>query len=201
MKRRLCILFIFMFTFSLVAFHGKTSLAQEDVADLKAKIQALEKKVEELEKANEKQQQDRDYNPGRPRSWDPFYEIEQMQEQMNQMFQNSFGRSGLNRGIFKNDMSFGYDYDIKEKENGYEIIFDMTDLDKNNVDIEIKNNSITVKGQYSSEQSEENPSSILKTKSYGSFLKMIPVPLDADTAKAKTEKRGDTLIITLPKKI
>ncbi|HLF18828.1 MAG TPA: Hsp20/alpha crystallin family protein [Candidatus Omnitrophota bacterium] len=35
---------------------------------------------------------------------------------------------------------------------------------------------------------------------FGTFLKTIPLPVNADTEKVKTEQKGDELVITMPKK-
>jgi HSP20 family protein len=124
-----------------------------------------------------------------------------MQAEMNRMFQNSFHYRGTpGSGMFSNDMSFGYDFDIKETDEGYKIVFDMTGLDEQNVDIQVNEHSITVKGEHRREDAEEAGSSLFRSQSYGSFLKTIPVPADADTSKVMTEKEGDELVIKLPKK-
>lgn len=176
----------------------------EDVGELKKQIEALQKRVEELEEDKQQmqsEQQDDDFFWGSRNRWDPFYEMQRMQEEMNKMFQNSFNRRGsFSGGIFSNDMSFDYDFDMKELKDSYEITFDMKGLDQEKVDIEINNNSITVKGEHSSQEKEEGQGRYYNAKSFGSFMKTIPLPVDADTTKVKTEKEGDKLIIRLPKK-
>ena len=177
----------------------------EDVAELKKQIEVLQKRVEELE--TEKEDEDSFYTPrsrfrrGFGFGWDPFDEMDRMQEQMNQMFQNSFSRGGSGkRGMFSSNMSFDYDFDLKETNDGYEIKFDMTGLDKEKIDIQINEHSITVKGEHSRQDAEESQNSFFSSQSFGSFMKTIPLPVDADTSKIKTEKEGDTLVIRLPKK-
>ncbi|VAX35678.1 hypothetical protein MNBD_UNCLBAC01-1175 [hydrothermal vent metagenome] len=72
--------------------------SKENRNELKAQIEVLQKRVEELESAQS------------GRDWDPFEEMGRMQEEMNRMFQNSFSRSGNSRsgrkGIFKNNMFY-----------------------------------------------------------------------------------------------
>ena len=76
----------------------------------------------------------------------------------------------------------------------------MAGLDSEKVDIQINDRSITVKGEYSKQDTEENPDSYISSQSYRSIMKTIPLPVDADTTKVKTEKEGDYLVIRLPKK-
>ena len=186
---------------------GINALAEEPtMEDLKKQIEKLQNRVDELESTQKTQQEEEDDSWGyfnRRRSnnrWDPFEEIHRMQEEMDNMFQHSFGRSGGFQGSFSNNMGFDYDFDINETDKGYEIKFDMKGLDKEKIDIEINDHSITVKGEHSMQQTEEGQDRYFSSQSFGSFMKTIPLPVDADTTKVKTEKEGDTLIIKLPKK-
>ena len=180
--------------------------AKETIEDLRKQVEHLQKRVEELEGAKEKQAEDDDasrgfFNRRRNRGWDPFSEMERMQEEMDRMFQHSFSRRGSGGpGMFSNNMSFDADVDLKETKEGYEITFDLKGLDEEKFDIQINEHSITVKGEHNSEETEERSNQYFQSKSYGSFMKTIPLPVDADTSKVKTEKQGDQLVIQLPKK-
>ena len=177
--------------------------AADDVAELKRQIDALQKRVDELEAERE----NRSLRPGdrfHDRfgfGSDPFEEINRMREEMNQMLQDSFGGSGPPQGIPGGSMGVSSDFNLKETGTGYEIKFDMTGLEKEKVDVEINEHSITIKGEHSRQDVEDGPNRHFSSQSFGSFMKTIPLPIDADTTKVKTEKEGDTLVIRLPKKI
>jgi HSP20 family protein len=173
----------------------------ETIADLKKQIETLQKRVDELETEKQKpvHMQKNRYQPGMG-MWDPFTEINRIQEEMDMMFQNSFGRSGGMPGMFSSNMTFNTDIDLKETDKGYEIRFDMKGLDKDKVDIQINADSVTVKGEYSRQEKEEGQDRMMNLQSFGSFMKTIPLPENADTENVTTEKTGDTLIIRMPKK-
>jgi len=179
--------------------------ADEDVQDLKRQIEALQKRVDELE-SSQAGNADESF-PGslfsNPRGgWDPFEEMRRMQDEMDRMFRDSFGASGRSDGgMFSSNMSFNYDLDMRETDDGYEISLDMQGLDQEKLDIEVNEHSITVKGERSAKDTEETQNSFFSSQSYGSFMKTIPLPVDADTSKVKTEKEGDRLVIKLPKKM
>ncbi len=178
------------------------SFAEEDTDSLKQQIEALQQRVEELEKEKQKAGKDDDFFSGSFQgAWDPLTEIQRMQEEMNRMFQSSFSQRGwANGGFFSNRLNFNKTYDFKENENGYEIIFDMAGFDKDKVDIQINEHSVMVKGEHSRQDEENGPNRYMGVQAYGSFMQTIPLPLDADTTKVKTEKVGDNLVIRLPKK-
>ena len=77
---------------------------------------------------------------------------------------------------------------------------DIKGSDKENINIDINENAITISGEYSQQVEETNPHGIYSLKGYGSFLKTMPLPVDADTGKMETVMEGDSLIITIPRK-
>ncbi|MBN1870393.1 MAG: Hsp20/alpha crystallin family protein [Candidatus Omnitrophica bacterium] len=205
MRKEIILNVIGLFILAMVVSGVDPSQAEENIADLKARIEALQKRVDELEASKPSQGWSDPwgfFQSRQNRQWDPFSEINRIQEEMNRMFQNSFDyRGNLGKGMFSSDMSFGYDFDFKETEEGYEIVFDMAGFDQEKVDIQVNESSITVKGERQREDREEGENRMFQLQSYGSFLKTIPLPDDADTSKVKTEKEANRLVIKLPKKV
>ncbi len=214
MKRKILIPLIttFILGVSLVTF---PVFAQENTDDLKDQIKALQKRVEELESTQSKNlQQNSQFQQRIPHQnrfnrplgggWDPFEEMGRMQEEMNRMFQNSFSRSGSfgsgKKGMFKNNMFYDGDFNIQETKEGYTIKFDMSGLDKDRLDIEVNEHSITISGERSSQSEKSNQNGLYSSRSFGSFLKTVPLPVDADTEKMETKKKGNMLVIRMPKK-
>jgi HSP20 family protein len=132
--------------------------------------------------------------------WDPFEEMERMREEMDRMFEGAFdNRDGNPGGMFNTDISYNADFDIEEKEDQYIVRIEVAGIDKNKTDIEINNGFMTVSGEYSSMEEEQNPRGFYSSRSIGSFMKTIPLPADADTAKVKTEVKEDIVIVTFPR--
>ena len=90
--------------------------------------------------------------------------------------------------------------DMEQSGDSYLIKFDVAGLDKNKINIHINNNSVTISGQRSEEKRGSGPNRSFFLKSTSSFSRTMPVPQDIDPQGVKTEIKGDTLIITLPKK-
>jgi HSP20 family protein len=187
---------------------GFVSSAQEDnVEDLKKQIEVLQKRVGELEAGQAKTAQKeedgpRDFLRRGPGRWDPFTEILRMQEEMDRMFQDSFIWGGpASKGMFRSNMYYDDTFAMKEEKEQYIIEFDMAGMNEGKIDIQVNQQSLTVRGEHRGEQQDEGPNSSFRSKSYATFMKTIPVPPDGDTARMTTENKGDKLIITLPKKI
>ncbi|MFP4473226.1 MAG: Hsp20/alpha crystallin family protein [Candidatus Omnitrophota bacterium] len=180
---------------------------EASVEELKAQIRALQERVEQLEETQ--QPQDRgavDPWKGLPQRyrldrWDPFLEMQRMQQEMNRMFQDSFSSGGdKGQGVFSSRMGFDYDFDMMDKGDHYEMVFDMSGLDEDSFNIEINQGSLTVQGERLSEETQQDPNAVVRARSFGSFMRTIPLPPDADTGKVETKKQEGQLIIRLPKK-
>ena len=192
---------------ALFGIRGYVSFAQENsVEDLKKQIEALQKRVEDLESSApvmgaRSAGDPLGVLPKPTRRWDPFEEITRMQEEMDRMVQDSFRWGGpAGKGMFRSHMFYDDSFDIKEAPDSYRIEFDMTGLNAGTIDIQVNQQSLTVRGERAQEHSEEGRNNYIASKSFATFMRSFPVPPDADTSKMKTENQGDKLIITLPKK-
>lgn len=192
-------LFSVIIALVVLSFHSP-AFAEESVDELKQQIQALQQRVDQLESSTATKNV-APANQGMIDPWDPFAEMYRMQEQMDRIFQNSFVNQGNQRsGIFNNSFNFSTDIDLKEVDDGYEVVVDMAGLDENKIDIEVNEHALTVKGEHSTKEDQDNPNGSIHMQSFGTFMKTIPLPADADSSKMKTEKTNDKLIIRLPKK-
>lgn len=173
--------------------------AEESIGALKAQIEALQKRVEELESAKAVPS---NQSPSGMDRWDPMEEMERMQREMNRMFQQSFSQTGLSRhnGLLNSHMFYDEDFAIKDNKDHYQISLDIQGFDKDKIDIRIDQQSVTISGQQTSQSEKDAQDSYYSSRTYGSFLRTLPLPVDADTQKVQTKQEGGKLIITIPKK-
>lgn len=199
--------------FLLVGGWGHTRLfADESTEELKKEMQTLKERVAELEKAlAQKPSSPRIWQrpPSSPSpfkdweerrslwEWDPLKEMNRMQEEIDQLFQDSFDRMQSSRS--SQGEEFADDFELEEKEDAYVIQFDISGLNKEKINVEINEHSITISGEHSEKVEETRPHGYHRSQSYGSFLKTIPLPVDADTEHMETQQEGDLLIIRVPK--
>ncbi|MDD5772817.1 MAG: Hsp20/alpha crystallin family protein [bacterium] len=194
------IIFIIFLMLSAFIFETFPLYAAESVEDLKKEIQVLRKKIKELEK-NTRENKQKDKDKTNENIWDPFQEMKLMQEEMDQMFRDSFSGTGNpNKGMFRSDIFYDDRFEIKNEKNKYVIELDVTGLNQKILDIRVNEQNITIKGERTEEQKQDTGNIHFSSKSYATFLKSIPVPADADTSKMQYERKGNKLVITLPKK-
>lgn len=196
--------FFVVFFVSLIFFsltQGAPVFADESVSSLKQEIEGLKAKITALEARDEQPKQEKGgffrLFKKKEKAWDPFEDMEVMQKEMDKMLKRSFSEAGkLSKGMYRSDLFYDENFKLTDKKDSYVIEFDMNELDPSKVDVHIENGYLTVKGERSVVEKGGN-----QATSYASFLTSIMTPPDADSAKMKTERKGDKLIITLPKKM
>jgi len=89
---------------------------------------------------------------------------------------------------------------IQENEAEYILNVDINGLDKDTLNIEIKQQMVIISAENSSSREESSQNSFSQSQSYGFYSNIIPLPAAADTQKAKTNISQNTLEIIFPKK-
>ena len=89
--------------------------------------------------------------------------------------------------------------DLAEPDTAYEITAELPGLDEKNIEVNLANGGITIKGQKKEEVEEKKKDYYVSERSYGSFERYFDLPdgVDADNIGA-TFKNG-VLKVTMPK--
>ena len=90
--------------------------------------------------------------------------------------------------------------DIVETENELILKADVPGVDLKDIDIQIENGTLTVKGERKLEKEEKNKGFHRMERSYGSFVRIFTVPDTVDAEHVKAAYEAGVLTITLPKK-
>jgi len=167
----------------------------QQIQDLQRQVSQMQKKIDSLE--NQQQSGMSSLNSGG--SWDPYSELERMQDEMQRMLRQ-IPQDQQKMGMFSSNIGFNNKLNVQETPTAYTITFDMHGMDQDNVDVEVNPTSLTVKGVYSNQESKQDPNAYFQTQQFGSFAQTIPIPEDADSSRIKTEKKNEQMIITLPKR-
>jgi HSP20 family protein len=77
---------------------------------------------------------------------------------------------------------------------------DLPDVKMPDVDIQIENGTLTLKGERRFEKDEKNKGFHRIERSYGSFVRYFTLPETVDTENVRAEYHNGVLTVTLPKK-
>ena len=90
--------------------------------------------------------------------------------------------------------------DVFETENELVLKADVPEVDMKDVNIEVENHTLTIKGQRKFENEKKQKGYHRIERSYGSFARYFTLPDTVDTEKVTADYKNGVLSITLPKK-
>jgi len=144
--------------------------------------------------------------PNNPNAWNPFAEMERMQEQMDAIFGQAFGRFN-NSPHFQDwvqPRSFGLDVDITEQDNAYIVTVDLPGTEKTDVNVDLKDQTLTITGtrvEADETASNTNPGSVLmRERRLGKFSRSITFDQPVVADKMTTAFKQGVLTITVPQR-
>ena len=89
--------------------------------------------------------------------------------------------------------------DIGEKDNAYEVTADMPGFEEKNIEVQVVNGSLSIKGERTSEKEEKKKEYYVSERAFGSFERSFPLPEGVDTDKIEASLKNGVLTVTLPK--
>ena len=90
--------------------------------------------------------------------------------------------------------------DILETENELVIKADLPDVDMKDIQVELENGTLSLKGERKFETEEKNQGYHRIERSYGSFARYFSLPETVEADKVKADYKNGVLSVTLPKK-
>jgi HSP20 family protein len=129
----------------------------------------------------------------------PFSFMRRFGEGMEQLFED-FGFGALTHRGFDQFSVWSPQIEMFHQEGQLHIRADLPGLNKDNVQVELQDDSIIIRGERREENKEEREGFYRSERSYGSFYREIPLPRGVDTSKATANFNDGVLEITMPAK-
>jgi len=89
--------------------------------------------------------------------------------------------------------------DMIDQKDSVLIKAELPGVDKKDLDVSVTDRTVTIKGKTSSEKKEEKGNYYRREISSGSYERVLTIPADVDSSKAKAKFRDGLLELTLPK--
>jgi len=122
-----------------------------------------------------------------------------MQREMNRVF-DTFNRTwGL--GTFPEVTgSFMPRLDVTEDEKAFTITAELPGMSEKEIDLSLSADTLTIRGEKKEETKEEQGKNYYYSeRSYGTFMRTIPLPSQIETDKVSASFKKGVLTVTLPK--
>lgn len=90
--------------------------------------------------------------------------------------------------------------DISETADNFIVRAELPGMSKDNIDLEIENNVLSIKGERNFEKKDEGENYHFVERSYGSFYRSFTLPRNVDPEGIGAEYKDGVLVVTIPKK-
>ncbi len=131
--------------------------------------------------------------------YDPFRELREISRSLNSF--NDFFNGGLATREFQqlNVSSFVPDVNTREGEFAYHIDVDLPGIEKDDINIAIDNNILTISGERKTKEETKEEDYYKVESSFGRFERKFSLPDDIDAENIHAESSNGVLEITVPK--
>ncbi|HEY9503236.1 MAG TPA: Hsp20/alpha crystallin family protein [Pyrinomonadaceae bacterium] len=130
--------------------------------------------------------------------YDPFRDLRTLQEEVNRLFSTNmtraFGDEGIGRGAWAPSV------DIYENKDQIVLEAELPGMKKEDFDLSIENNVITLRGERRFEKTDESDNYHRVERSYGQFTRSFTLPQTVSSEGATAEYNNGVLRVTLPKR-
>lgn len=131
--------------------------------------------------------------------WDPFKELEDMQNRLSVMFGRAPVRKNDEREESLRLVEWAPLVDIVEDEKEYLIKAELPQVKKDEMKIGVQNDVLTITGERTHEKEDQGKKYHRVERAYGSFARSFTLPEDADAGKVTAEFQHGVLTVHLPK--
>lgn len=131
--------------------------------------------------------------------WQPVRELSSLRERMDRLFDEArgggwFGEEGLASGVWIPPV------DVFETNDSVVLKADLPEVNQDEVDISVQNNTLTIRGERKAEKEVKEKNFYRMERSYGSFSRSFSLPPTVDADRIEASFSNGVLTMTLPKR-
>jgi HSP20 family protein len=136
--------------------------------------------------------------------WRPFSDITRWERDMERMMEDFFGRRirpwWPERWLRTEGIELTAPaVDLFEEKDDIVVKAELPGIDKNNVEVNLTNHTLTIKGEKKKEEEVKEENYYRAERSHGSFVRMLELPKDVHADKVKASFKNGILEVRLPK--
>ncbi|TAK61829.1 Hsp20/alpha crystallin family protein [Methylobacter sp.] len=131
--------------------------------------------------------------------WNPYAEMRHMQNEMEQMFDDSFSRFHMKTP--NGSLNKTPDVDLQEKADRYIVTVNAPGADESSIDVKLEDQvlRISIKTEQAKDEADDKGEYQYRERFVGQFQRALTLPGPANAAKMITEYHSGVLTITIPK--
>lgn len=133
--------------------------------------------------------------------WRPIRELDRVFDEMERTFEEIFGRPFYPVTWRRSPVvrAWSPPLEVYEKEDEYVVRAELPGMKKEDIDISLIGDTLTIKGERKAEEEVKSEDYYLCERCYGSFERSVTLPAEVDTAKVEAKYEKGILEVRLPK--
>jgi len=136
--------------------------------------------------------------------WRPFEtlrnEVDRLFEDFgNDFWRRPFGSLARFEQAWPSKLAAAPAVDVSETDKAYEINAELPGMDEKNIEVNVANGGLTIKGEKKDEKEEKKKDYYVSERRYGSFERYFTLPDSVDADKIGATFKNGVLKVTLPK--
>lgn len=125
--------------------------------------------------------------------------LEALHREMNRLFDDFFrGGEFPLAGVFGRG-GFVPSVDVRETDKAVVVTAELPGMSEGDIAVELSDEGLSIRGEKKSEEAEERQGYYRSERTYGSFQRFIPLPVEIQEEQAEAEFAKGVLTVTLPK--
>jgi len=137
--------------------------------------------------------------------WDPFREMQEIQDHMNSAFGDSFGRFGRSTrfGNLTDFDHFSPNIDLREEEDQFVVTVDLPGAENKNIAVKLDGQLLTISGAVDKKDelvdNDDSGVMLRRERRSGKFSRTITLPAPVKESGMKTDFDGGVMTVIIPK--
>jgi len=131
--------------------------------------------------------------------YEPWNLLNQLHHEIDSLFENRLARSNGEGGAIAATSDWTPAVDIKEEKDRYVIHADVPGVDPKDIEVDMENGVLTIKGQRESQNKEEREGYKRVERVRGSFFRRFSLPDTVDAEKISAKAKNGVLEVVVPK--
>jgi len=129
-------------------------------------------------------------------NWSPFDQLNRLRNEIDHVFQSSFGNWGSNTGFFE---GWSPAVDLMEDKDKFIVKAELPGMKKDEIDVSLHGDMLNICGERKKEEEHKEGESYRSERYFGRFQRSIQLPQAVDGSKIEAAYRDGVLTVTLPK--
>ncbi|NJM96536.1 MAG: Hsp20/alpha crystallin family protein [Phormidesmis sp. RL_2_1] len=126
----------------------------------------------------------------------PFREVEDIQRQMNRLFDDMIMPANQKNGV---GLAFTPAAEFSETDDAYHLQIEVPGLEPDDLNIEASSEAVSISGERKSQTKIEENGTARSEFRYGKFQRVMPLPGRIDHQNVSADYKNGVLMLTLPK--